>query len=144
MAKVINDKDLLGAWSMESWSHVYDDGRPEDFPLGPGALGVLTYTPDGRMSTVVSRGGRSETAPSSIEEKAAAFEDTFTYAGSFEVREGVVHHLIDIAHDPSLLGNTVLRYGEIEGDHLIYKGAGSDFWDGAKRHQRVVWRRFKR
>lgn len=144
MSKAIEEKELLGTWSLESWSHVYDDGRPDDYPLGPNAHGVLMYTPDGRMCTLLSRAGRPEPAPSSIEEKALAYDDIFTYAGSFEVRDGVVHHEIDVAQDPALVGKTVLRYGVIDGDRLIYKGSGNDFWDGAKRHQSVIWRRFKR
>ena len=89
MAKPIEENELLGAWRLENWSYVYDDGRPDDYPLGPGAHGVLMYTPDGRMCTVLMRAGRSTTTPSSIKDKASAYEDTFTYAGSFEVRDGV-------------------------------------------------------
>ena len=143
MTKVIEVKDLLGAWRLESWSLIYEDGRPDEYPIGPDAPGVLMYTPDGRMSTVLSRAGRAKTKPSSPGEKVTAYEDTFAYAGSFEVRDGVVHHVIDIAHDPALVGVTVVRHGVIEGDRLTYKGSGADFSVGAKRYQKVVWRRFK-
>ena len=105
MAKAIEEKELLGAWRLESWSHVYDDGRPGEYPLGPDANGVLMYTPDGRMCPVLSRTSRSETTPSSVEDKALAYDDTFSYAGNFEVLDGVVHHVIDVAYDHALVGN---------------------------------------
>lgn len=143
MVKVIQAEDLLGAWRLISWSLVYEDGRPDEYPVGRGAPGVLTYTPDGRMSTVLSRADRVKATPITMADKATAYEDTFAYAGSFEVRNGVVHHVIEIAHDPALVGNLVLRYGVIEDDRLTYKGSGADFSIGAKRYQKVIWQRFK-
>jgi hypothetical protein len=141
MSKPIETRDLLGCWRMQRWAYVYEDGRPDEHPLGEGTLGVLMYTPDGRMSTVLSRADRPRASPQSEAEKAKAYDDGFAYAGSFEVRDGVVYHTIDIAHDAALLGNVVIRYGTIVDGVLTYDGSGSDFTTGAKRVQRVVWKR---
>ena len=42
--------DLLGGWRLESWSFLYEDGRPPEFPMGPDAGGYLLYTPGGQVS----------------------------------------------------------------------------------------------
>src|SRR5688500_10390161 len=72
-------KDLLGAWRLESWSFVYDDGRPQEYPLGRDAEGIIIYTPGGQVSATLMRGARVAKAPGSEVERAAAFADSFAY-----------------------------------------------------------------
>ena len=57
----ITAKDLLGGWRLESWSFVYDDGRPEEFPLGREAQGLILYTPEGQVEI----GNRQSLPPTS-------------------------------------------------------------------------------
>jgi hypothetical protein len=117
--------DLVGAWRLESWSFEYEDGRPSEFPLGPEARGLLLYTPGGQVSaTLMSTAG----PPASL-----------AYAGGYEVRGGAVHHTIEIASDPALIGLTTTRHISRDGDRLTL--SGSDFRPGTGRSQKIVWRR---
>ena len=132
-------KDLLGAWQLVSWSLVYADGRPAEYPLGEDAAGIIMYTPDGHVSATLMRKQRPAAAPATDAEKATAFSESFAYAGRYEVREGAVYHSIKVATNPALIGITSTRYIELAGDRLIL--SGPDFAAGSPRTQRIEWRR---
>ncbi len=121
----VSAKGLLGAWRLESWSFVYDDGRPPGYPLGPDAKGIILYTADGHVSATLMR--TSGTA------------ESFAYAGRYEVRDGAVFHLIEIATNPALVGITSTRYIALESDRLTL--SGPDFSADSGRTQKIVWRR---
>jgi hypothetical protein len=135
----VTARDLLGAWHLESWSFIYDDGRPQEFPLGTDAKGIIMYTPDGHVSATLMRAGRPAIAPSSDVERATAFAESFAYAGRYEVRDSTVFHSIEVATNPALIGVTSTRYIKLEGDRLTL--SGPDFVAGSGRIQRIVWRR---
>ena len=131
--------ELLGAWRLESWSLVYDDGRPPEYPLGADAKGIIMYAPDGHVSATLMRGGRAAIAPTSLEERATAFAESFAYAGRYRLEAGTVYHLIEIATNPALIGLTSTRHIARDGDRLTL--SGPDFSAGSSRTQQIVWRR---
>lgn len=135
----IEAKSLLGAWRLVSWSLVYADGRPPEFPMGDDARGIIMYTPDGHVSATLMRADRPAQAPASPTEAATAYSESFAYAGRFEVRDGTAYHAIEIATNPALIGVTSTRHAEISRDVLTL--SGPDFAAGSPRTQRIVWRR---
>jgi hypothetical protein len=135
----VSAKDLIGAWRLASWSLVHDDGRPSAFPLGPDARGMIIYTPGGEVSATLMRAGRTARPPVSDADKAAAFGESFAYAGRYEVRDATVFHSIEIATDPALIGITSTRHIRLDGDRLVL--SGPDFTAGTGRTQRIEWRR---
>ena len=118
-------KDLLGAWRLESWSFVYDDGRPVEYPLGPDAKGLILYTADGHVSATLMR--------------TSGAAESFAYAGRYDVRDGAAFHSIEVATNPTLIGITSTRYIALDGDRLTL--SGPDFSTGSGRTQKIVWRR---
>jgi hypothetical protein len=135
----VTTKDLLGAWHLESWSLVYDDGRPQEFPLGPDAKGIIMYTPDGHVSATLMRAGRASKAPATDAERSTAFAESFAYAGRYEVRDATVFHSIEVATNPALIGITSTRHIKLEGGRLTL--SGPDFAAGTGRTQAIVWQR---
>ncbi len=132
-------KDLLGTWRLESWSLVYDDGRPPEFPLGSDAQGLIMYTADGHMAATLMQTGRPGAAPASEADKAVAYTQSFAYSGRYEVSNGTVFHSIEIATNPALVGFRSTRHIQLEGEQLIL--SGPDFTPGTSRTQRIVWLR---
>lgn len=132
-------KDLHGAWQLVSWSYLYTDGRPPEYPLGEGATGLILYTHDGHVSATLMQAERPSSAPVSGADKAIAYSQSFAYAGRYEVREGAVYHSIRIATNPALIGITSTRYISLDGDGLTL--SGPDFAADSPRTQRIVWRR---
>jgi hypothetical protein len=105
---------LVGAWRLESWSLIHEDGRPPAFPMGSDARGYILYMAGGQVSATIMR---------------ADGERCFAYAGRYEVANGSVIHTIEIS----------TRSITFEGDRLTL--AGPDFFPGTARTQRIVWRR---
>lgn len=135
----VQASDLLGAWHLVSWSLVYADGRPPEHPLGADATGILMYTQDGHVSALLMRKARPAQAPANPAEAAAAYADSFSYAGRFTLREGTAYHAIEVSSNPALIGITSTRHIEFSGDRLIL--SGPDFAAGSPRTQRIEWRR---
>ncbi len=131
--------DLIGAWRLESWALVYEDGRPPEYPLGSDAKGFIMYTADGHVSAMLARSGRTATAPATTGEKAKAYDESFAYAGRYEMRDGAVFHSIEVSTNPALVGFTSTRRIAFDGDRLTL--TGPDFLPNVPRHQRIIWRR---
>ena len=132
-------KDLIGAWRLVGWSLVYADGRAPEYPLGDDAQGIIMYTADGHVSATLMRRARPARAPVTEAESAAAYAESFAYAGRYEVRDGAAYHSIEIATNPALIGITSTRHIALEGDRLIL--SGPDFAAASPRTQRIEWRR---
>ena len=131
--------DLIGAWHLESWALVYEDGRPPEYPLGADANGYIMYTADGHVSAMLARSGRPASAPASSGDKAKAYDESFAYAGRFQVRDGAVFHSIEVSTNPALVGFTSNRRIALDGDRLTL--TGPDFLPNVPRYQRIIWRR---
>ena len=116
--------DLRGGWKFLSWSYVYEDGRPPEFPLGPDANGYILYTPGGQVSATIMRADKSE---------------CFAYAGRYEIAEGSVFHSIELSTNTALIGLRSTRHIGLEGDRLTL--SRPDFSPGTKRAQHIEWRR---
>jgi hypothetical protein len=138
---IVTAEMLIGTWQLESWSLVYQDGRPEEFPLGPDAQGLILYTPDGHVSATLMRAVRPGAAPSDATSKAAAYDESFAYAGRYAIRDNTVFHTLAIATNPAIIGVTSTRHIQLDGDQLVL--SGPDFHAGSPRTQRIAWRRAK-
>ena len=132
-------RDLVGAWRLESWALIYEDGRPPEYPLGSDAKGFIMYTADGHVSAMLARSGRPAVAPADAGDKARAYDESFGYAGRYEVRDGAVFHSIEVSTNPALVGFTSTRRIALEGDRLTL--TGPDFLPNVPRYQRIIWRR---
>lgn len=115
---------LLGGWRLESWSYIYEDGRPPEFPMGADAKGYILYTPQGQVSATIMRADASE---------------CFAYAGHYEMAEGTVFHNIELSTNKALVGLRSTRHIKLDGDRLTL--SGPDFAAGTARTQQIVWRR---
>ena len=115
---------LAGGWQLRSWSFVYDDGRPEEYPMGPDAKGFILYTPGGEVSATIMRADKST---------------CFAYAGRYEVKDGAVFHAIEVSTDASLIGFRSTRFIALDGNRLTL--SGPDFKAGTGRTQKIVWTR---
>ena len=49
---------LIGTWKLVSASTVGADGKTNNAPYGSSPTGFLTYSSDGRMTAIISNGGR--------------------------------------------------------------------------------------
>ncbi len=145
---------LLGHWNLVNWRISYSDGRPDAFPFGEDALGVILYTPQSWMSASIARSGRSALSVSSMrgasaEDQASAFASFFHYAGPFYVRASSlaqstaeVVHRVEMSLNPNFVGSEQVRQIQFFGaDGLELSAVEMDTDGGKSRHHRLRWQR---
>jgi len=113
---------LVGTWLLKSVSARTADGTIDAAPYGETPTGYLTYTPDGYMQVILSFSQRallsSDWRASPMEERAAAFATSLSYAGRYTaVGDRVTHH-VDVSSDPNRVGTSIERSVSIDGERL--------------------------
>ncbi len=116
---------IIGSWRLVSFENHDGDGRVR-LPYGPGPVGYILYTADGRMSATIMRRDRTPLAGGSrrgeaTAEKACAFEEYLSYAGRYTfLGDRVIHH-VEIALWPGWVGTDLERLAEFRDDRLILR-----------------------
>ena len=118
-------ESLIGTWKLVSVSAKTADGAAIDQPMGSNPTGVHTYTREGRMSSIISFGGRKPLSTSDRfaarpEEKAEAFVTFFAYAGRYSVKAGKVYHHVEIASVQNWV-NRISYHIQIDGDRITHR-----------------------
>ena len=116
--------DLIGTWRLERWEVERADGSVGR-PLGARPQGIAIYGEDGWMSTTMTAGDRptlsgpnARNAPEP--ERAAAFSSLLAYSCRWRVEGDAVLHLVEVAHNPAMVGTTQSRRASVEGDAMVF------------------------
>ncbi len=139
---------LVGTWRLVSGRRRDERGRVY-YPFGRRAEGLLIYGADGHMSVAImgERRRKFKTAGSfrvgTPDEKIAAADSYFSYAGRFELRgKSVIHHL-DVCLYPNWVGaREPRRIAELTKRRLTLETPPFDV-DGRRHTARIVWERTK-
>jgi hypothetical protein len=106
----------------------------------------IMYSPDGFMGVVSTVAGRKPIpgAESRMDldgldaaTRAEAAAHVVAYAGRYEVKDGSVYHHVEMALNPSLVGQTRVRRIHLDGDDLTL----STVPDADGNYSRIRWRR---
>jgi hypothetical protein len=138
-------EDLVGSWTLESWTIGYSDRDTFSFPFGEEPEGLLIYAADGWMSAAISRRGRSPLpegiSPRSVppDVQAAAYVSYFHYAGRYSVEGNDVIHHVTLSLNPNFVHSEQLRHAELDGQTLVL--SGKDQAGEVTRFHSLVWHR---
>lgn len=137
---------LVGAWRLVSWRIEYPATQRATEPFGPAPEGLILYTGDGYMSAAMQRPARprlsrENLAAASDAEKASAFVTYLQYSGHWHVEGHDVHHVIELAMNPNLLGTRQVRGAILKGDELELRASERLEGSGDVRLHRILWRR---
>jgi hypothetical protein len=115
-----NDK-LVGTWKLVSASGKTSAGELEETPYGPSPVGFLTYTADGRVTAMISNGGRKTLSfgGGTLEEQGEAFKTFLAYAGRYRLSGDKVIHRVEISSIQNYVGKDLVRSVDFEGDRLV-------------------------
>jgi hypothetical protein len=115
-----NDK-LVGTWKLVSASSTTSAGERCETPYGPSPVGFLTYTADGRVSAMISYGGRKSLSVrgGTPEEQADAFKTFLAYAGRYKLSGDQVIHHVEISSIPNYVDKDLVRRVKFEGDRIV-------------------------
>jgi Lipocalin-like domain len=111
---------LVGTWKLVSASSTTSKGEQIDPPYGLNPVGFLTYTADGRVTALISYGGRKALSGSAgtIEEQAEAFKTFLAYAGRYTLTGDKITHTIEISSIQNYVDRDLIRSIKFEGDQI--------------------------
>lgn len=113
-----NEK-LVGTWKLVSALGTSSSGERDQVPYGSGPEGVLTYGADGRVTALISYGGRKPlSVQAAAEEQAAAFKTFFAYSGTYTLSADKVVHKIEISSIQNYVGKDLVRTVKFEGNRI--------------------------
>jgi hypothetical protein len=118
------DGRLVGTWKLVSASSTTSSGERNETPYGPSPVGFLTYTADGRVTALISYGGRKSLSvgggtPAPLEEQAEAFKTFIGYAGRYTFSGDKVTHHVEISSIQNYVGKDLVRSVTFQGDRII-------------------------
>jgi hypothetical protein len=138
-----NDK-LVGTWKLVSVSSTTSTGERIDAPYGPNPTGFLTYTGDGRVTALISFGGRRSLSHGggTLEEQAEAFKTFLAYTGQFKLNGNQVTHLVDVSSIQNYVGKELVRDVKFEGDQITLVTPPTPM-NGKIQIIELVWQRLR-
>jgi hypothetical protein len=113
-----NDK-LVGTWRLVSASSTTSKGEKNESPYGVGPAGFLTYTEQGRVTSMISYGGRkSLSIGATPDEQAEAFNTFLAYTGRYTLSGDKVTHRIEISSIQNYVGKDLVRNIKFDGERI--------------------------
>jgi hypothetical protein len=115
--------------------------------MGLKPTGFITYTPEGRMSVVITTESRkplsvSDFVSAPAEEQAEAFATMIAYAGRYTFTGDKVIHHVEASWMPNQVGTDLVRSAKLQGDRLILRTPPT-LVAGAQTTTELVWERLK-
>jgi len=128
---------IIGRWTLESF--VLHEPSGDTFPLGPDAVGRLSYSSDGYVHVLIMSANRPQVGwqglamgtAADIEE---AYNTVIGYCGPYEVQGDTVIHHIEVAVIARQPGTDVVRKFRLEGGKLYLEYRNPAGVDGS-----LVW-----
>ena len=113
--------NLVGTWKLVSASSTTSAGEPIEAPYGPSPVGFLTYTRDGRVTALISYGGRKPLpfGGGTQEELAEAFKTFLAYAGRYSISGDKVTHSIEVSLIQNYVNKELVRNVKFKEDRII-------------------------
>ena len=112
--------ELVGTWKLVSASSITSKGKRDETPYGAGPVGFLSYSEDGRVTALISYGGRKPLgAVQQVEEQAEAFKTFFAYSGRYVLSNDKVTHHVEICSIQNYVDKDLIRSVKFQGDQII-------------------------
>ncbi len=135
-----NEK-LVGTWKLVSASSTTSNGARDETPYGPGPLGFLTYSEDGRMTALISYGGRKLLSiGAGMEEEAEAFKTFIAYAGRYTLSGDTVTHYVEISSIQNYVKRNLVRSIKFHDDQITLV-TPSALVNGKIQTVELIWQR---
>ncbi len=139
---------LVGTWHVVSAGTFRKDSAFEPFPeYGPNAIGYLMYDPTGHMCVSLANPVHPRWAnreKPTNDEKVRSYDSTFTYCGTYEVREkeSQVIHRPELCSWPHYIGTDQVRNFRFVDDQLILSAEETPP-NGEYRRYQITWQRVR-
>ncbi|MFT6489736.1 MAG: hypothetical protein ACJAXQ_000512 [Parvibaculaceae bacterium] len=131
----IEMNDVLGSWVLLSCDELSGDTPKAMYGATP--QGQIQYTDEGRMSAFLM----NPNWPTEGGEATRDFNRFLSYAGTWELKDGKVHHQVTFCSLPSMIGQTLVRSAEFVGDELHLRTEPRTSKSGKTYVQHLRWAR---
>ena len=144
------NNNVVGTWKLISAQDIAENGTVDRKPYGPKPTGFLTYTPDGRVSAIITHDGRKPLSGAwrwsgSVQEQADAYATVIAYAGRYTRNGDAVTHHIEASSFQNWVNTAqTRRILKVELDRLTLRTQTPFDRDGVRyAYQELVWQRVK-
>ncbi len=137
-------QDFIGAWRLVDWRIEYSDGGVTR-PFGEGAHGYILYSADGTMTASIAKANRdtfkiANARNASTDQKSAAFDSYFHYAGRWRIEGEKVVHTVTMSLNPDMTSTDQRRLAVLDGNGGLILSATEAIPNGLERHHILQWR----
>ena len=117
------DASIVGSWRLVTWVEVETESKAVHTPFGENPTGVITYTPDGRMSVfIIDPKRKSPAGPKATDAEAVdLYRTMIAYSGAYSLDGNKVTHKIEVSWNQAWTGTNQQRFIEVKDDQLIIK-----------------------
>lgn len=134
-------ESLIGTWKLLSASSTTSKGERNDAPYGPNPTGFLIYGEDGRVTTLISYGGRKPlSVAASSNEQAEAFNTFLAYAGRYTLTGDKITHRIEVSSIQNYVDRDLVRSVKLDGDRLVLTTPPTPV-NGRVQTVQLIWER---
>ena len=114
---------IVGSWRLVSWVEVDTESKSAHNVFGDNPTGMITYTPDGRMSVFIIDPKRTKPAgPKATDAEAVELYRTIiAYSGSYSIEGNKVTHKIEFSWNQAWTGTNQQRFVEVKDNQLTIK-----------------------
>ena len=132
---------LVGTWRLVSVSGTTSTGERSETPYGLNPVGFLIYSEDGRVTAMMSYGGRKPiSVGAGAEEQAEAFRTFLAYAGRYKLSGDKVSHYIEISSIQNYVGKELVRRVKFQDDRITLVTPPTPV-NGKVQTLELVWQR---
>jgi hypothetical protein len=141
---MIERKDVVGVYRQLGFEVLDASGKVIESDYN--CASQIMYSPDGYLGVVSTPAGRKKTsapagrtdlAGATAEELAEATRGATCYAGHYELIGDTLHHHIEMALNPNLVGQTMIRHARLDRGDLTLTAPA----DAKGNVRRILWRR---
>jgi hypothetical protein len=114
---------IVGSWRLVSWVEVESESKSVHSGFGDNPRGMITYTPDGRMSVFIIDPKRKPPAsPIATDAEAEELYRTMiAYSGAYSIEGNKVIHKIELSWNQTWTGTSQQRFVDVKDDQLVIK-----------------------
>jgi hypothetical protein len=114
---------IVGSWRLVSWVEMESESKSAHNVFGDHPTGMITYTPDGRMSLFIIDPKRTKPAgpKASDSEAAELYRTMIAYSGSYNIEGNKVTHEIELSWNQTWSGTNQQRFVDVKDNRLTIK-----------------------
>lgn len=142
-----SSRDLVGTWRLVSGTARTGDSDKGIDLYGRNPTGFVTYTPDGRMSLIISSDGRkplsvADRVAAPRDERAEAFSTSLAYAGRYTLAGDKLTHHIEASSFQNWVNTDQIRLVTLKGDRATFR-TPPILINGQRQTVELLWERLK-